>query len=139
MSMRRGLSIGCVGPISRFARACGPVGLVAVAGTCWLGCGASSGAAVDTWSDAKAVRWGGLDTATSHDPTDEGAALFAEQCARCHGRHGEGIADAPIVLGPGALPEYPRDDSVRDAVQMEIAQKTRRTGATMRRPFRTAS
>ena len=37
-----------------------------------------------------------------------GAALFAENCADCHGAHGEGSKDAPAIVGPGALPRDPR-------------------------------
>jgi mono/diheme cytochrome c family protein len=73
-----------------------------------------------------------------------GAMVFASECARCHGRRGQGVADAPAILGPGALPEYQRENpgsgvrGLHDPQQMEIEQQTQRTGAKMRRPFRNA-
>jgi hypothetical protein len=77
--------------------------------------------------------------------TSEGARLFGGECARCHGRRGQGIADAPAVLGPGALPEFPRNEGssgipgVQDGQQGEIDQRMHRTGAVSRGPFRDAS
>jgi hypothetical protein len=55
------------------------------------------------------------------------------------------VGDAPAILGPGALPEYPRENApsgmrgVQDLQQAEIEQQTRRTGATLRSPFRNAA
>jgi mono/diheme cytochrome c family protein len=100
--------------------------------TCWLACAVSSIGPTDA------------ELARGRDGAPEGAALFAGQCARCHGRRGEGVADAPAILGPGALPEYPRDQpasgipGVQDPQQMEIDQQTRRTGSRLRGPFRNA-
>jgi len=37
----------------------------------------------------------------------QGAGLFAQACARCHGAAGEGTSLAPAVIGPGALPTNP--------------------------------
>lgn len=37
----------------------------------------------------------------------QGAALFAQSCARCHGAAGEGTPLAPAVIGRGALPTNP--------------------------------
>jgi mono/diheme cytochrome c family protein len=37
----------------------------------------------------------------------QGAALFAQACARCHGAAGEGTPQAPAVIGRGALPTNP--------------------------------
>jgi mono/diheme cytochrome c family protein len=97
-----------------------------------LGCASSTFGATDA------------DLARGKEATSGGAALFARECVRCHGRHGEGIADAPAILGPGALPEYPRENppsgvrGVQDPQQAEIAQQTRRTGALMRGTFRNA-
>ncbi len=53
-------------------------------------------------------------TAPAASPTDDGetqaargAKLYAENCASCHGDHGEG-KDAPPVVGKDALPLDPR-------------------------------
>ena len=37
-----------------------------------------------------------------------GAQVFAQTCARCHGRAGEGSRLGPAVIGPTALPSRPR-------------------------------
>ena len=40
----------------------------------------------------------------------QGASLFEQSCARCHGPKGEGLAGAaPPIIGPQALPRFPRD------------------------------
>ncbi|HMI84088.1 MAG TPA: c-type cytochrome [Polyangiaceae bacterium] len=76
--------------------------------------------------------------------TARGADLFAKECAECHGDRGEGLAQAPAVLGPGALPIYPRDSAgagslaINDSEQLRIRQQTRPAGAPWRDPFRTA-
>jgi mono/diheme cytochrome c family protein len=76
--------------------------------------------------------------------TPRGADLFAKECAECHGDRGEGLAQAPAVLGPGALPVYPRDSAaagslaINDPEQLRIRQQTRPAGAPWRDPFRTA-
>lgn len=36
-----------------------------------------------------------------------GEALYAQNCARCHGDKGQGTAQAPALVGPGALPLRP--------------------------------
>jgi hypothetical protein len=70
--------------------------------------------------------------------------VFANECARCHGQRGEGLAAAPAVLGPGALPLYPRDNAnpgsfaMSDPQQLQIQQQTRPAGAPWRDPFRNA-
>src|ERR1019366_6340890 len=48
------------------------------------------------------------DLARAKGQAEQGATGFANECARCHGQRGEGIGSAPAILGPGALPEYPR-------------------------------
>jgi mono/diheme cytochrome c family protein len=79
------------------------------------------------------------------DESDYGARLFASDCVKCHGRYGEGFADAPPVLGPRALPEFPRESApsgtpgVYDAAEMEITAHTHRVGSELRTPFRTAA
>ena len=42
-----------------------------------------------------------------------GGAVYARQCAACHGGAGQGTADAPAVVGAAALPRMPRPDSGR--------------------------
>src|SRR6185503_559228 len=75
----------------------------------------------------------------------KGAALFAEQCAGCHGARGESAtAGAPRVLGEGALPEYPRarnvnaDPASGDPEALRLQAQSRPAGAPWRDPFRTA-
>jgi cytochrome c len=76
--------------------------------------------------------------------TTRGADLFTKECAECHGDRGEGLAQAPAVLGPGALPVFPRDSAatgslaINDPEQLRIRQQTRPAGAPWRDPFRTA-
>lgn len=81
--------------------------------------------------------------ATGRDRASVGATVFANECARCHGSRGEGLAGAHPVLGPGALPEYPRESgsgiaTMTDPQELQIQQQTRPQGAPWRDPFRTA-
>ena len=50
-------------------------------------------------------------TAPSPAPTEsqaqQGAALYAQACARCHGAAGEGSPQAPALIGRGAMPTNP--------------------------------
>lgn len=82
------------------------------------------------------------DIARARDQTPPGAEDFTKECARCHGARGEGLAGTPYVLGPGALPTYPRDFSgtsaSTDPAQIQIQQQTRPAGAPRRDPFRNA-
>ena len=95
-----------------------------------LSCGAGAVGATDA------------ELARARDVSSRGAVVFAHDCASCHGRHGEGLAEAPAILGPGALPEYPRGrpatgvPGVQDPQQMEAEQQARRAGSGMRFPFR---
>jgi mono/diheme cytochrome c family protein len=82
-----------------------------------------------------------LASAQSH--AGAGAAVYSAKCARCHGTRGQGLADSPELMGPGALPEYPRDlgssnVNVTDPQQLQIQQQTRPQGAPWRDPFRNA-
>jgi mono/diheme cytochrome c family protein len=85
-----------------------------------------------------------VDLARGRSTTAQGAEVFANECARCHGPRGEGLAGAPSVLGPGALPLYPRDNAsagsfaMSDPEQLQIQQQTRPAGAPWRDPFRNA-
>ncbi len=72
-----------------------------------------------------------------------GAELFERECARCHGKRGEGLTISPAVIGAGALAEYPRDDTTSSSpvfatstqVDHDVAHLP---GQSKRRPFRTA-
>jgi mono/diheme cytochrome c family protein len=69
--------------------------------------------------------------------------MFASACAQCHGERGQGVGAAPDVLGPGALPEFPRnagsgDPSLIDPQQLQIEMQKRPAGAPSRDPFRNA-
>ena len=80
-------------------------------------------------------------------PGDAGRAPSSRRrlaSSHCHGERGEGLAGATAILGPGALPEYPRDNSgpgsavPTDPQQLQIQTQTRPAGAPWRDPFRTA-
>jgi cytochrome c len=42
-----------------------------------------------------------------------GADVFADNCAKCHGKSGQGSKKAPALAGSGALPVNPRPESKR--------------------------
>jgi cytochrome c553 len=98
----------------------------------WLGCASTQTGATPA------------DLVRAHDQSGPGETMFANECARCHGNRGEGLASAPAILGPGALPEYPRstggvgDPSAYDPQMIQIQAQTRPAGAAWRDPFRTA-
>jgi hypothetical protein len=86
-----------------------------------------------------------VDLARARDQASQGAAVFSQECANCHGQRGEGLAGASAILGLGALPEYPRDYSgagttttMTDPQQLQIQIQTRPAGAPSRDPFRNA-
>jgi cytochrome c len=73
-----------------------------------------------------------------------GAAVYQRECAGCHGAHGEGLASAPAVMGPGALPLYGRDPSTTsNPALQDIARQQQKqslpTGADPRGAFKTAA
>ena len=84
------------------------------------------------------------DLARAQNQAAPGANTFAAECARCHGQRGEGLASAPALMGPGALPEYPRnsggsgDPGFIDGQQLQIEAQARPAGAAWRDPFRNA-
>jgi len=84
------------------------------------------------------------DLARAHDQAAQGEVVFAGECAKCHGQRGEGIGGVPSLLGPGALPEYPRnaggsgDPLLTDPQQLQIQAQTRPAGAASRDTFRNA-
>ncbi len=105
---------------------------LAAIGLCLLGCAATPSGATP------------VDVARGRSKTAQGADVFANECARCHGPRGEGLAGAPAILGPGALPLYPRENAsagsfaMSDPNQIQIQQNTRPAGAPQRDPFRNA-
>jgi len=73
-----------------------------------------------------------------------GAAVYQRECAGCHGARGEGLASAPAIMGPGALPTYARDQSTTSNPAMQdLAEQQRKqslpTGADLRAAFKTAA
>jgi mono/diheme cytochrome c family protein len=85
------------------------------------------------------------DLTKSRAATPRGVALFAERCASCHGQRGEGRSSVPPVLGPDALPEYPREQNPNsglaagDPEALRLKARSRPAGAPARDPFRTAA
>jgi hypothetical protein len=48
--------------------------------------------------------------AKAKSQASQGSSLFEQTCGKCHGDKGEGLAGAaPPVIGPTALPRFPRD------------------------------
>jgi mono/diheme cytochrome c family protein len=76
--------------------------------------------------------------------TPNGAALFAANCAVCHGERGQSAGKAPRIMGPGALPELPSEQDINadpaagDPELLRMRARTRPAGAPSRDPFRTA-
>jgi cytochrome c553 len=100
-------------------------------GLTWLGCATTQlGAPPEDLSRAR-------------EQAGQGATVFANECASCHGQRGEGLANAGAILGSGALPEYPRsegvgDPTVTDPQLIQIQAQSRPAGAAWRDPFRNA-
>jgi len=73
-----------------------------------------------------------------------GAEAFDHYCASCHGKRGEGLTTAPPIIGSGALPKYPRDDSSSTSnpsysLNSNIQQDSSRVPGQLRRgAFQTA-
>ena len=84
------------------------------------------------------------DLARAKDQAAQGEGVFTSECAKCHGPRGEGRGGVPALLGPGALPEYPRDlassgdPSVSDPQLIQIEAQARPAGAAWRDNFRNA-
>jgi mono/diheme cytochrome c family protein len=82
--------------------------------------------------------------ATARAKAARGAELYERECAACHGKRGEGLTSAPGVMGAGALPTYPREQSLstnpalNNAAQTQNQDSSRPPGAPSRDPFRTA-
>ncbi|HJX66467.1 MAG TPA: c-type cytochrome [Polyangia bacterium] len=107
-------------------------GAFVLCGLVWLGCAVTQLGAT------------AADLARANDQAAPGATTYASECAKCHGQRGEGLAGAPALLGPGALPEFPRDignsgnAAFIDAQQLQIEMQKRPAGAAWRDPFRNA-
>jgi len=82
--------------------------------------------------------------AKARSQSEQGASLYASKCAKCHGERGEGVGSAPDVMGPGALPENPRNpggasgSALTDPQLLQIEAQARPAGAAWRDPFRNA-
>ena len=114
------------------ARSFAAAALCGLGGLAFLACATTkSGATAD-------------EIARAHDQSAAGASVFTNECASCHGGRGEGLATAPAILGPGALPEYPQntggvgDPTITDPQLIQIQAQTRPAGAPWRDPLRNA-
>lgn len=73
-----------------------------------------------------------------------GAQAYDRECASCHGKRGEGLTNAPGIIGSGALPKYPSDQSLStnpalsNNAQQQAQDSSRPPGAPSRDPFVTA-
>lgn len=108
-----------------------PGGGLILCGLAWLGCASTQLGALPE------------DLARARDQAGQGATIFTNECASCHGGRGEGLANASAILGPGALPEYPRsagvgDPTITDPQLIQIQAQSRPAGAAWRDPFRNA-
>jgi mono/diheme cytochrome c family protein len=98
-----------------------------------------------TVSACSATQLGGTEAnvATARQKSPPGAEVFDRECAGCHGRRGEGLTAAPAIMGPSALPTYPRDQSSSSAglnpgAPPQNQDSTRPAGAPSRDAFRNA-
>jgi mono/diheme cytochrome c family protein len=82
--------------------------------------------------------------ANAQQKAGPGGELYQKECAACHGKRGEGLTNAPGIIGSGALPTYPRDQSLStnpalsNNSQQQMQDSSRPPGAPSRDPFRTA-
>jgi cytochrome c len=107
-------------------------GVFALFGLIGIGCAVTQmGATPDELSRAR-------------DQASQGATVFANECASCHGDRGQGVGSVPAVLGAGALPETPRnsmsssDPASGDPQLLQLQAQARPAGAAWRDPFITA-
>jgi len=107
------------------------VGLVATLALVGACAGRQRGATPENLSLAQSTVPGGFD-------------LFRAHCAGCHGQRGESLGRAPRILGPGALPELPREQNLNadpaagDPELLRLRAQTRPAGAPSRDRFRTS-
>lgn len=85
------------------------------------------------------------DLAKAQSAVPSGSTAFQEYCASCHGQRGESVTDAaPSILGPGSLPELPRERNLNanpasgDPELLKLQAQSRPAGAPWRDPFRNA-
>ncbi len=82
--------------------------------------------------------------ASAQKKSPPGAEAYEKECAACHGKRGEGLSNAPSIIGANSLPEYPRDKSLSTNPAMsnnasqQAGDTTRPPGAPSRDAFRTA-
>jgi mono/diheme cytochrome c family protein len=82
--------------------------------------------------------------ANAQKKSPPGAEAYEKECAACHGKRGEGLSNAPPVIGANALLEYPRDKSLSTNPAMsnnatqQAGDTTRPPGAPSRDAFRNA-
>lgn len=75
---------------------------------------ACSGAEDDTQTDDNSAR-------TFQEQVEDGATLYGEHCAHCHGDSGQGTDSGPQVVGDGALPLEPPPERMVRMEQFETA------------------
>lgn len=61
-------------------------------------------------------------TKAGKSQADEGAKLYGEYCATCHGKAGQGTKNAPVVVGKNALPLDPPATAKVRKTQFHTAQ-----------------
>ncbi|HEX6767045.1 MAG TPA: cytochrome c [Polyangiaceae bacterium] len=81
--------------------------------------------------------------AAAHQKAAPGAAVFRRECQSCHGERGEGLAQAPSIMGSGALAMYERDPATSTNPAMQDPAERLRVqnlppGADVRGAFKTA-
>jgi mono/diheme cytochrome c family protein len=107
-------------------------GVLALGGLIGIGCAATQLGATQA------------ELTSARGQSERGANLYASNCAKCHGERGEGVGSAPDILGPGALPEQPRNpggasgSALTDPQLLQIEAQARPAGAAWRDPFRNA-
>jgi cytochrome c len=65
---------------------------------------------------------GAENTEAGRSQADEGAKLYGQHCASCHGDAGQGTKDAPPVVGKNALPLDPPATAKVRTTQFHTAQ-----------------
>jgi mono/diheme cytochrome c family protein len=80
--------------------------------------------------------------ASAREKAPPGAQVYERECAGCHGRRGEGLSASPSIIGPSALPTYPRDSAgsagPNSGAQPQSQETSRPAGAPSREAFRNA-
>ena len=73
--------------------------------------------------DAKSSENAAQPAATTFaEQVTRGADVYGARCSKCHGKGGEGTADAPAVVGPSALPlDPPSSAKVRKSRFVTVA------------------